>query len=241
MPDTSIDLSEGIPSIRLKVPTAVVPIPPEGFAQLHSPAPGELALRLPDGSVAAVGGGGGGGTNAVDLLGPNGQVLTDGTEPGVGIDISPIPPLSIRLSGPVEDANGQPQAPAAVTLEQREDAPPEPPAGYAVLWCDVGGKLQLLRPAGSAAWAIGTSGGTALAFLPGTFSLSANGDVGAGGNATDFYIANSNFEMRCDVDGLKFTFGGGTMRLNGYATADPHVDGAVWVDPITRRLVVSAG
>lgn len=83
MPDTPIDLSEGIQSVRLKVPTAEVPIPPEGFAQLHSPAPGELALRLPDGSVVPVGGGG---TPQTALHNPYGsQVNLDGTDPTIGV------------------------------------------------------------------------------------------------------------------------------------------------------------
>jgi hypothetical protein len=55
VPETNIDQSAGITSIRLKVPTGTVPIPPAGFGQLHSPSPGTLALRMPDGSVIEIG------------------------------------------------------------------------------------------------------------------------------------------------------------------------------------------
>lgn len=67
MPDTPIDQSDHIPSIRLRVPTGTVPIPPAGFGQLHSPAPGVLALRLSDGSVVEVGPVAAGGGSAVVL------------------------------------------------------------------------------------------------------------------------------------------------------------------------------
>lgn len=99
MPDTPIDLSEGIQSVRLKVPTAEVPIPPEGFAQLHSPAPGELALRLPDGSVVAVGGGGGGGGAATSVLGPGGAIDAANTDPRIGININAVPGTGIGFTG----------------------------------------------------------------------------------------------------------------------------------------------
>lgn len=103
MPDTSIDLSEGIQSVRLKVPTAVVPIPPEGFAQLHSPVEGELALRLPDGSVVAVGGGGGGGGAATSVLGPGGAIDAANSDPRIGININAAPGTGIGLTGELLD------------------------------------------------------------------------------------------------------------------------------------------
>lgn len=98
MPDTPIDLSEGIQSVRLKVPTAVVPIPPAGFVQLHSPAPGELALRLPDGSVVPIGGGGGGGA-ASSVLGPGGAIDAANSDPRIGININAAPGTGIAFTG----------------------------------------------------------------------------------------------------------------------------------------------
>jgi len=56
MPGTSIDQDNHITSIRLKVPTGTVPIPPEGYGQLHTTGEGGLAVRLPDGGVVPVGG-----------------------------------------------------------------------------------------------------------------------------------------------------------------------------------------
>lgn len=82
MPDTPIDQSNSIQSIRLKVPTGTVPVPPAGFGQLHSPSPGVLALRLPDGSVVEVGPAAGGGAVADGLLvwgGAPVDVSSDGT------------------------------------------------------------------------------------------------------------------------------------------------------------------
>lgn len=108
MPDTPIDLSEGIQSVRLKVPTAEVPIPPEGFAQLHTPSPGELALRLPDGSVVAVGGGGGGGGVATLLVGPGGLVEAANTDPRIGININAVPGTGIGLTGELLDQFAKP-------------------------------------------------------------------------------------------------------------------------------------
>lgn len=108
MPDTPIDLSEGIQSVRLKVPTAEVPIPPEGFAQLHSPAPGELALRLPDGSVVAIGGGGGGGGAATSVLGPGGAIDAANTDPRIGININAAPGTGIAFTGKLLDQFARP-------------------------------------------------------------------------------------------------------------------------------------
>lgn len=100
MPDTPIDQSAGIQSIRLKVPTGTVPIPPVGFGQLHSPSPGTLALRLPDGSVAEIGGGGAG---TPGVLSGTGGVVEALSNPftGAGVAISPAAGQTIFLNGPV--------------------------------------------------------------------------------------------------------------------------------------------
>lgn len=108
MPDTPIDLSEGIQSVRLKVPTAEVPIPPEGFGQLHTPAPGELALRLPDGSVVAIGGGGGGGGAATSVLGPGGAIDAANSDPRIGININAVPGTGIAFTGRFLDQFARP-------------------------------------------------------------------------------------------------------------------------------------
>lgn len=107
MPDTPIDQSESISSIRLKIPTGEVPIPPEGWGQLHSPAPGELAIRLPDGSVVAVGGGG---APQTALHNPYGsQVNLDGTDPTIGVLFGIAPGQRWVIDPPVSpvDINGQ--------------------------------------------------------------------------------------------------------------------------------------
>lgn len=98
MPDTPIDQSEHIPSIRLKVPTGTVPIPPVGYAQLHSPSPGELALRLPDGSVVEIGAAAGAPRS---IAGTGGGVNAD-SSPGIvnGLTIAVPPGKHLWLNVP---------------------------------------------------------------------------------------------------------------------------------------------
>lgn len=87
MPDTRIDQSDSIPSIRLKVPTGTVPVPPVGFGQLHTPSPGVLALRLPDGEVVEVGPAAGGDGNGRQVLAVTGSYVpayVSGTTPDAG-------------------------------------------------------------------------------------------------------------------------------------------------------------
>lgn len=100
MPDVRIDQSPDIQSVRLRIPTGTVPIPPAGYAQLHSPSPGTLALRLPDGSVVPIGGGGGG---TPGVLSGTGGVVEAISNPftGAGVTISPAGGETIFLNGPV--------------------------------------------------------------------------------------------------------------------------------------------
>lgn len=84
MPDTPIDQSNSIQSVRLKVPTGTVPVPPVGFGQLHTPSPGVLALRLPDGSVTQVGpapSGSGAGVEVYGVAVPEGNTVVFSLDP----------------------------------------------------------------------------------------------------------------------------------------------------------------
>jgi len=100
MPTTAIDQAPSLTSIRLKVPTGTVPIPPEGYGQLHTTGEGQLAVRLPDGSVVVVGSGGGGGGDTIS--GDGGAVSADAT-PGhdPGVVLSPNLGKTIWLNGSV--------------------------------------------------------------------------------------------------------------------------------------------
>lgn len=89
MPDTPIDQSNSIQSIRLKVPTGTVPVPPVGFGQLHSPSPGVLALRLPDGGVVEVGPAASGGGSGLEVTHFTQAMLLD--LHNTAVDIWPAP------------------------------------------------------------------------------------------------------------------------------------------------------
>lgn len=133
MPDTPIDQSNSIQSIRLKVPTGTVPVPPVGFGQLHSPSPGVLALRLPDGSVVEVvlSAAGGGGTlltsgpvvvSAADLLALHDTPKVLVAERGAGKLIVPVAmamqwvPGATPYTGGADLRVGYADDPADVTL-----------------------------------------------------------------------------------------------------------------------------
>lgn len=116
MADTPIDHAVNLTSLRLKVPTGTVPIPPDGYGQLHTPAPGTMALLLPDGSVVEIGGGGGGGA-ATALLGPGGAIDAANTNPAIGINLNAAPGTGIAFTGAFLDQYANPLGLQVDTVE----------------------------------------------------------------------------------------------------------------------------
>lgn len=100
MADTPIDQAANLTSIRLKVPTGTVPVPPPGHVQFHFPDYDTAAIKRGDGSVVEIGGGGGGG----DAVAGTGGIVTTAAGSfwgGAGVSIKPNTGLAILLDGPV--------------------------------------------------------------------------------------------------------------------------------------------
>lgn len=99
MPDIPIDQAVNLTSLRLKVPTGTVPVPPPGHLQLHAPDYETLAFRRGDGSVVEIGGGGAPG----DTIAGDGGMVSTGATPGhdPGVVLSPSLGKTIWLNGPV--------------------------------------------------------------------------------------------------------------------------------------------
>jgi hypothetical protein len=104
MADTPIDQAANLTSIRLKVPTGTVPVPPPGHLQLHAPDYDTLAVRRGDGSVVEIGASGPPETPFM-LLGSGGTVDTSADSHGVGVTIATGINKTIRLAAPLVDAN----------------------------------------------------------------------------------------------------------------------------------------
>lgn len=168
MPDTPIDQSASIQSIRLKIPTGTVPIPPAGFGQLHSPSSGTLALRLPDGGVVEVGGGSGG-TPAV--LAGTGGVVEALSNPftGAGITLTPNAGETIFFNGPVVGPDADtPFGVQVVTVEINSAE---------LLALHLTGKLLVAEPSdpGRMVWPVGI----ATRYNPATTPYTQSGGAGA--------------------------------------------------------------
>lgn len=242
MPDTSIDLSEGIQSVRLKVPTAVVPIPPEGFAQLHSPAPGALALRLPDGSVVPVGSGGGGGGPTVSLTeqsaAPGGvsgvvQLYADEDEQVHGVQSDGTDALLLKSA-----LGAQLVLALQATLSNGGDALIDLDAARVFL-----GKALIALTLADDGLRVDTGGGVRFAVLGDIATL---GDP-EGGYRVEFTpgqaaLVGVNGSVQVNVSGVNIAIGSGhDLVISGLPAADPGVAGRCWRDPITQALMVSDG
>jgi hypothetical protein len=105
MADTPIDRAENLTSIRLKVPTGTVPVPPPGHLQLHAPDYDTLAVRRGDGSVVEIGGSSG----PTDTLVGSGGIITAAAGNGpvnAGLSLLVGAGLGIYASGPLIGASG---------------------------------------------------------------------------------------------------------------------------------------
>jgi hypothetical protein len=141
----------------------------------------------------------------------------------------------------VTDALDQPQPPDALTLVDRDDAPPIPAAGRVVFWLDAQWGLRGLTPDGDEQFSVGADGAPQLVVLPNVAQLfgGGNGRVAAEGD---------NAALVSDLVSVSVTQAGTTLQtaglpvvLNDLPTVDPEVVNALWIEPITRQLRVSAG
>jgi hypothetical protein len=226
MADTPIDQAANLTSIRLKVPTGTVPVPPPGHLQLHAPDLETLAFRRADGGVVEVGG----------VV----ETINDPFHTG-GVTISPAGGRAIRLNGPVTDALDQPQAPDAVTLVHRSGAPAQPPAGSSVVWLDPDGLLSKLDGTGDTTLRLVSGGGSVGVGADGSFSATNGAGSSLYADSGGVQVGLPTTYLWASATGLVLALGSGTLRLTGLPTADPHVDGALWIAPLTRQLMVSAG
>lgn len=242
MPSEPIDQANSVASIRLKVPTGTVPIPPAGYVQLHAPNVDGLALRQHDGSVTEIGGGGGVGTA---LENERGLVTVEavGEEPqAVTIYAKPGSDGHIKLSGNVIDSTNDEQFPHALTLVQRSDPPSPPSGGRLKLWLDVTSAFRVIDPDGAGNLELRDGSGGRVVLSNGFVTL-----AGAGGSyfvqAQDAFlqVRSPNGNIYLDPTDLTVDVAGGHLKLIGLPAVDPGVAGRCWRDPVTGALMVSDG
>lgn len=241
MPDTPIDQSAGIQSIRLKVPTGTVPVPPAGYAQLHSPSPGTLALRLPDGSVVEIGGGGGG---TPGVLSGTGGVVEALFNPftGAGVTVTPAAEETIFLNGPVVGPGPtDPQAPGGVTLAAREADPPLPAVGLVVLYTLDGETFRVLDHDGDPTFRLSGGGDARCSVSTDVARLTHNNGATVQATAAIAQVSNGAMAVQVQAGEIDLDVTTGALILLGVGTVDPLVNGQVWINPVTRALTVSAG
>lgn len=240
MADTPIDRAENLTSIRLKVPTGTVPVPPPGHLQLHAPDYDTLAVRRGDGSVVEIGGSSG----PTDTLVGSGGIITasagQGWE-GAGLSLLVGAGESIYVSGPFVGPGGEPLASDAVMLVARSVAPDLPAAGRVVLFVGDDGTVRQLDEDGGTHVRL-KSGDNALLVL-GTAQVLLSNGAGAGVSldGTGVQLSGGAGTVFVDAAGVALDLGGGRCSIAGLPTADPHVADALWIAPLTRQLMVSAG
>jgi|RhiMetdeSRZDD1v2_1073273.scaffolds.fasta_scaffold329180_2 hypothetical protein len=242
MPNTAIDQAPNLTSIRLKVPTGTVPIPPEGYGQLHTTGDGQLAVRLPDGSVVEVGGGDGG--NGVVALTEQ-STPPDEPEPGKVVlwqDDSDEYLHMLRSDGNTafvfsgDSSGGGGRLILTPTLAMLVG-----PFG-GTFWAESDGDARLVTGAGHTARVLTADGAM----------LVLSGEVATLGDPEADYrvetipgqvqLAGANGSVQVNVVGVQLSVAAGhDLVITGLPTDDPGVAGRCWRDPVTHTLKVSGG